>query len=80
VTMLYPTLPWPSERYFWDVVAYELRSMRNPYLSLAIRTDSPASEMMTKLFRLLAELPRHPIAKRLRFIDPLSARQKIAPE
>src|SRR5262249_53956771 len=79
-TMLYPTLPWPSERYFWDLVAYQLRAMRTPYLSLAIRTDSPTSDKMTKLFRLFAELPRHPIAKRLRFIDPLSARREIAPE
>jgi hypothetical protein len=80
VTMLYPTLDWPSERYFWDVIAHQLRGMRNPYLSLAIRTDSPTSVKMTKLFRLLAELPRHPIATRLRFIDPLSARRTVAPE
>jgi hypothetical protein len=80
VTMLYPTLDWPSERYFWDVVAYQLQGMRTPYLSLAIRTDSPASVKMTKLFRLLGALPRHPIATRLRFIDPLSARQEVAPE
>jgi hypothetical protein len=80
VIMLYPTLDWPSERYFWDLVAYQLRGMRNPYLSLAIRTDSPASALMTKLLRLLAELPRHPIAERLTFVDPLSARRQIALE
>ena len=79
-TMLYPTLDWPSEHYFWDVVAYQLQGMRTPYLSLAIRTDSPDSVSMTKVYRLLAALPGHPIARHLRFIDPLSARQEVAPE
>ena len=79
VEMLYPTIDWPSERYFWDVVSHQLQSMQRPYLSLAIRTDPPDSLPTAKLRRLFAALVKHPLAKRLRFVNPVEAKEAIAP-
>lgn len=70
VDMLYPTGYWPSDRYFWDLVARQLRSMRRPYLSLAIRTDAPDSAHARKVFQLFSTLTQHPLAECLRFVDP----------
>jgi hypothetical protein len=78
-TMFYLSLDWPSHAHFWDVVAYELRHMQAPYLSLAVRTDDPDSELLKKICRLLLALPSHPIARHLRFVDPLSAGNLIHP-
>lgn len=71
--VLFPSVEWPSERFYWDVVARQLESMNRPYLSLGIRTDSPDSAMMVRVRRLFDELPQHPLAERLRFLDPLDA-------
>jgi hypothetical protein len=79
VGMLYPTVDWPSERYFWDIVAHQLQSMQRPYLSLAIRTDPPASAPTAKLSRLFAALVKHPLAERLRFVNPLDVKEQITP-
>ena len=70
--VLYPAAPWPSGAAYWDTVERHLRSMRRPYLSLAIRTDAPASEVAARARRVLDALPSHPLAARLRFEDPLA--------
>lgn len=71
VQMLYPSAEWPSERSYWDLVARQLRSMRRPYLSLAIRTDADDLKIAARVRRLFEALPEHPLAQRLRFVDPL---------
>jgi hypothetical protein len=77
LTVLYPTLDWPSPRHFWDIVAFQLDRTERPYVSLAIRTDAPDSEWMKKAYQLFAALPGHPIAQRLRFVNPLSVRDEL---
>jgi hypothetical protein len=42
------------------------------YFAFAIRTDDPNSQLHRRVWELLDFLPRHPIARRLRFVDPLS--------
>lgn len=76
--VLYPSLEWPSPKHFWDLAERQVRSMRRPYLSLAIRTDA-ADVILTQRERDLMEaLLTHPLSKRLRFIDPLEAVKKLA--
>jgi hypothetical protein len=69
--MLSPALEWPSADFFWNLVAVQLRSMRTPYLSLAVRTDAPDSVLVARVRQIFAALPQHPLATRLRFTDPL---------
>jgi hypothetical protein len=69
--VLYPSAPWRNERHFWDVVTNQLSAMERPYLSLAIRTDARGSEPAVRVERLFSALPKHPLAQRLRFVDPL---------
>jgi len=71
VWMMYPSSPWDSGASYWDLVERELSSMRKPYLSLGIRTDTPGSVPVTRAERILDALPDHPLAQRLRFVDPL---------
>ncbi len=63
--------PWPSDRYFWDVVAHRLDTMARPYLSLGLRTDAPGTVPQRTAVRRLRALTRHPLARRLRFVHPL---------
>lgn len=70
ISIFYPTLDWPNADYFWNLVAHELRSMRRPYLSIAIRSDAPGSSHTRKVSELLEALIHHPLAKSLRFVDP----------
>ncbi len=79
VHMLDPTEDWPSERYFWDLVTHQLASMQRPYLSLAIRTDRFNSRRAAMVFRLFTALAQHPLAKRLRFVNPLEVKEQITP-
>lgn len=58
---------------FWDLAARHLGASPRPYLSLAIRTDAPGSGDAMRVRALLEYLPRHPLARRLRFVDPLDA-------
>jgi hypothetical protein len=69
--MLYPSVEWPSPEFYWNLVERQLQSMRRRYLSLAIRTDAVDSDSMIHARRQLAALPRHPLAERLSFVDPL---------
>lgn len=73
VRALYPSAPWPSARFYWDLVERELRSMDRPYLSLAIRTTAADLIGGSRLLELFGALPRHPLGRRLRFVDPLDA-------
>jgi hypothetical protein len=73
VQMLYPSATWPSPQHFWDLVQSELGSMRHPYLSLGVRTDSATSDVAAKVRRIFDALPAHPLARKLRFEDPLTA-------
>ena len=68
---LYPAARWPSARFYWDVIEQELRSMRRPYLSLAIRTDAAELADISCVRDIFNFLPKHPLADRLCFVDPL---------
>jgi hypothetical protein len=70
VHVLYPSLPWLSERYFWDLAMKQLETMDRPFLSLAIRTDAHDMALTARVRRLFAALPGHPIAERLHWVDP----------
>jgi hypothetical protein len=69
---------WPSPQQYWDLVADHLASMRDPYLALAIRTDSPGSDSLAQVGANLDHLRQHPLIKRLDFIDPLDAVSHVA--
>jgi hypothetical protein len=77
VRALYPSGKWPSSRFYWDLVARELRSMRRPYLSLAIRTDAAELSDASRVREIFNALPTHPLAERLRFVDPLDAAPRL---
>ncbi|MGH9224498.1 MAG: hypothetical protein ACRD2W_12135 [Acidimicrobiales bacterium] len=62
-----------SPQLFWDRAARHIRASRRPFLSLALRTDAPGSGDATRTWALLEHLPRHPLARRLRFVDPVAA-------
>ena len=80
VVMLDPTEDeWPGERRFWDVVSHQLAAMERPYVSLAIRTDRFESVRAARVCRVFTALAQHPLAKRLRFVDPLEAMERITP-
>jgi hypothetical protein len=71
--VLYPSLPWPDPKTFWDLAERELESMRNPYLSLAVRTNAADSKAMAAEWQILEALHEHPLGKRLHFTDPLES-------
>ena len=79
IRVLYPTEDDWTERGFWDLVSHQLRSMERPYVSLGIRTDRFDSIRASRVCRVLRELTRHPLVKRLRFVSPLEAMEQIAP-
>jgi hypothetical protein len=69
---LNPWKAWPDPHIYWDLVARAADEGPARYIALAIRTDAPASETHVRARTLLEYLPNHPIAQRLRFVDPLS--------
>jgi hypothetical protein len=73
VQVLYPSVAWPSAQSYWDLVDRQLRSMRRPYVSLAIRTDAPDSAAAAAVRQVFDALSQHPLAERLRFTDPVEA-------
>lgn len=75
--VLYPSNKWPSSRFYWDLVARELRSMRRPYLSLAIRTDAAEGNIASRVREIFTVLPKHPLAEQLRFVDPRDAAPRL---
>ena len=44
------------------------------YVAIAVRTDHAKSQSYIRSRPLFESLPKHPIARRLRFVDPLSPR------
>ena len=69
---LNPWKEWSSPRVFWDLVARAAEDSPARYVAFAIRTDAPNSEAFRRVRALLEYLPRHPIVKKLRFVDPLA--------
>jgi hypothetical protein len=77
VRVLYPSDKWPSSSFYWDLVARELRTMRRPYLSLAMRTDAVELSNTSRVREIFSALPKHPLAERLRFVDPLDVAAQL---
>jgi hypothetical protein len=69
---LNPWKRWPHPRTYWDLVARAADEGPARYIAFAIRTDVPSSDIYRRAQALLEYLPKHPIAERLRFVDPLS--------
>lgn len=62
---------WPSPSVYWDLVERAADESIIPFVALTFRSD-PFSRPSNQTVRtLLDALPDHPVAKRLRFIDPL---------
>jgi len=77
--MLYPdSFNEPSA--FWDLVTWQLRLMRRPYVNIAIRTDAPDSRQFRVASKVFAALADHPLARRLEIVDPLVAAQRLLGE
>lgn len=72
-----PLDPWPSPRYFWDLIAHRLAGMKRPYLSLAIRTGAADSPPSQRYRAMLAALAGHPLRDSLRFVEPGSGLQSV---
>ena len=77
---LYLRLNFPSDQYYWDLISHQLASMRRPYLSLAMRTDAADSVAVDRMWRRLTALARHPLAKQLRFVNPLEVLASLLPD
>ena len=76
---LYLSLDCPNDQYYWDLISYELASMRRPYLSVAMRTDAAGSPVVGMLRRRLTALAHHPLAEQLRFVNPLEVLRSLLP-
>jgi hypothetical protein len=70
---LNPYKPWPDPHTYWDLVERAADEGPARYVAIAVRTDHPNSTSYIRARPLFEYLPKHPIAKRLRFVDPLSA-------
>jgi hypothetical protein len=70
---LNPWKIWPSPRRFWDFAHRAIDDLPAPYLAFALRTDAPNTDSHRRVRELFEYLPRHPIAKRIRIVDPLSS-------
>jgi len=69
---LNPWKAWPHPKTYWDLVARAADEGPAPYIAFAVRTDAPDWRSHHYARALLEYLPRHAIAKRVRFVDPLS--------
>jgi hypothetical protein len=70
---LNPWKIWPSPQRFWDLAQRAADELPAPYLAFAIRTDAPNTDSYRRVSELFEYLPRHPIAKRIRIVSPLSS-------
>lgn len=77
VRVLHLSETWPSGKFYWDLVSAELSIMHRPYLSLAVRTDSPGSPPIAHAQELLTSLLEHPLSERLEFVDPVDAAPRL---
>jgi hypothetical protein len=69
---LNPWKRWPHPRMYWDLMERAADEGPARYIAFAVRTDGPSSDAHRRFRTLLEYLPEHPIAERLRFVDPLS--------
>jgi len=69
---LNPWKRWSHPHTYWDLVSRAVDEGPARYLAFAVRTDGPNSEGHRRVREIFEYLPKHPIAERLRFVDPLS--------
>jgi len=69
---LNPWKQWPSPHEYWDLMERAADEGPARYIAFAVRTDGPGSVTSERQRILFEYLPKHPIARRLRFVDPLS--------
>jgi len=69
---LNPWKVWADPSAYWDFMERAADEGPARYIAFAVRTDSPSSRAFRQAQDLFEYLPRHPIARRLRFVDPLS--------
>ena len=70
---LNPWKIWPNPQKFWDFAQRAVdEDLPAPYLAFALRSDAPNTDSHQRVCELFEYLPRHPIAKRIRIVDPLS--------
>jgi hypothetical protein len=70
---LNPFKTWSDPKTYWDLVERAADEGPARYIAFAVRTDAPGSRTHRIVQSLLEYLPSHPIARRLRFVDPLSS-------
>jgi hypothetical protein len=71
--VMYPHASWPDGHAYWDRVSSAVDSMARPHVAIGLRTNGPGTEPHENARRVLEALTSHPIASRLRFVDPLVA-------
>lgn len=69
---LNPFKTWSHPKTYWDLVERAADEGPARYVAFAIRTDALDSRTHRMARAILEYLPSHPIARRLRFVDPLS--------
>jgi hypothetical protein len=69
---LNPWKVWSHPRTYWDLVARAADEGPARYIAFAMRSDNPTSNGYRRAREIVEYLPKHPIARRLRFVDPLS--------
>jgi hypothetical protein len=69
---LNPWKAWPHPKTYWDLVGRAAEEGPAPYIAFAVRTDAPDARSHQYARSLLEYLPHHAIARRVRFVDPLS--------
>jgi hypothetical protein len=68
---LNPWRGWPSPQWFWDCAAAAAKQVGDEHLAFASRTLAAGDPGATNQDVVLEGLVNHPIAGRLRFVDPL---------
>ena len=75
---LLPHRPWRDATAYWDLVAGRLDEMARPYLALALRTERADHPVAMRVRAMLDALVHHPLASRLRFVDPVAVVDDLA--
>jgi len=70
-TPLNPWRDWPSAQWFWDCAANAAKQVGDDHLAFASRTLAADDVGAVNQDRVLEGLVHHPLAARLRFVDPL---------
>jgi hypothetical protein len=77
VRVLYPSVADGSAASFWDLAAAEIETMEKPYLSIGVRTDAADVALTARVRQVLEALPKHPLAERLDFVDPIGVAEGL---